>query len=319
MQQEDDKLNGIKCPRGEIVAWTFHQIKTETMNTKKVVFFCITLFVSCLTVQARMPVPEWARNVPQAPHGANFVYVVGVGIGNDRTAAFDRAVDEAFINALRRQGSLEFDGQTITEGQLLRGEIMANRLPHHVQCQTPTPIRLANGQVQIYVLVQVPVRGGGNIPDPSRTVCESQRFDRDLRAWNYGDHDFSARVFVPGMAQIYKGRTGKGVMFITLQAATVGGIIVSEAMRATAIANRNTARTPTDIQFYNNRATDMQNMRDVFIGGAIAVYVWNVIDGIVARGRPGYRRGGRALSFTPYVAPQPGSNLASGISLTLNF
>ena len=132
-------------------------------------------------------------------------------------------------------------------------------------------------------------------------------------------YPFSPRVFVPGMAQIHKGSTGKGVTFIALQTATVGGIVVAEVLRASAETNMNVARNPADRQFYINRESTMQNVRNVCIAAAVAVYLWNVIDGVVARGRPHVLVDGRAISFVPYVAPQHGNTLASGVSVSINF
>jgi len=134
------------------------------------------------------------------------------------------------------------------------------------------------------------------------------------------DHyPLSFRVFVPGMAQIHKGSKGKGAIFIAAQAATIGGIVVAEVMRASYESKINPQLSNSDRQFYIEQASNMQNIRNICIAAAVAVYAWNVIDGIVARGRPHILVDGRALSFVPYIAPQIGNNFASGISLTFNF
>ena len=53
-------------------------------------------------------------------------------------------------------------------------------------------------------------------------------------------YPFSARVFVPGMAQIYKGSVGKGIGFIASEVALVGGVVVTECLRLNyAKKNRN--------------------------------------------------------------------------------
>ena len=140
------------------------------------------------------------------------------------------------------------------------------------------------------------------------------------------EYPFSARVFVPGMAQLHKGSRGKGAMFIIAQAATVGGIVTAEVMRSSAEANINASRNPSDRQYYIDQESTLQNVRNICIAGAAVVYVWNIIDGIVARGgRPGIivkeplRQDQRRYSFTPYITPQMGNNMASGVSLTIKF
>ena len=55
--------------------------------------------------------------------------------------------------------------------------------------------------------------------------------------------------------------------------------------------------------------------RMCFVGGMV-VYAWNVIDGIVAKGKKHVQvLGSVDVKLTPYVTP----DLASGISLKLNF
>ncbi|MBP3471728.1 MAG: hypothetical protein J6K41_05820 [Paraprevotella sp.] len=49
------------------------------------------------------------------------------------------------------------------------------------------------------------------------------------------EYRFSARAFVPGMAQIYKGSKGKGATIIATEAAAVAGIIICENQRASYI------------------------------------------------------------------------------------
>ena len=133
------------------------------------------------------------------------------------------------------------------------------------------------------------------------------------------DYPFSPRVFVPGMAQLYKGSTTKGVCFIVGEVALVGGIVVCEGLRASYTSKINTTHDVQEMQNYINNADNMQNMRNAFIAGAAALYVWNVIDGIVAKGKKRVMVLGDAqLNIAPYVAPQMG-NMAGGVSLSFNF
>ena len=45
-------------------------------------------------------------------------------------------------------------------------------------------------------------------------------------------YKFSPRVFVPGMAQIHKGQTTRGALFITGEVAAIGGIVAFEGLRS---------------------------------------------------------------------------------------
>ena len=128
------------------------------------------------------------------------------------------------------------------------------------------------------------------------------------------DYDFSPRVFVPGMAQLHKGSTVKGILFIAGEVAFIGGIVVSEGLRASYEAKINTTHNASDKQRYIDNASNMENVRNICIAGAAAVYVWNVIDGIVAKGKKHIVIGGTQLSIVPYLSPYN-----SGLTLSLNF
>jgi len=134
------------------------------------------------------------------------------------------------------------------------------------------------------------------------------------------DYGFSPRVFVPGMAQLYKGSTTKGVLFIAGEVACIGGIVACEGLRASYQSKINTTHNVQDKQSYINNADNMQNLRNGFIAGAALVYAWNIIDGIVAKGQKHVvvLSGDNRLSITPFISPQPG-NVATGLSLAFNF
>jgi hypothetical protein len=127
-------------------------------------------------------------------------------------------------------------------------------------------------------------------------------------------YPFSPRVFVPGMAQIYKGSKVKGTLFIAGEAALIGGVVIAENLRASYISKINTTHSAADKLTYNSNADSWQNIRNGLIAGAAALYVWNVVDGWAARGKTHIVIGDSRLRIAPYATPQAG-----GVALTLNF
>lgn len=124
--------------------------------------------------------------------------------------------------------------------------------------------------------------------------------------------------FVPGMAQIKKGQTGKGVAFIAAEAVCVGGIIFSESQRSSFVSKIKDTRNPALMKDYKNKSNTWLTARNVFIGGAVAFYVWNVIDGIVAKGKTqivGPK--GERIAFSPYYSPES-FNSPESFGLSLN-
>lgn len=127
-------------------------------------------------------------------------------------------------------------------------------------------------------------------------------------------YKFSPRVFIPGMAQIHKGQTVKGALFITGEIASVAGIIAFEGMRSSYESKIKMTHNATDIKNYIKKADDMKNIRNGFICGAVAIYAWNVIDGIVSKGKSHIEVGNADMSFSPYTDIQSG-----GILMAITF
>jgi len=127
-------------------------------------------------------------------------------------------------------------------------------------------------------------------------------------------YPFSARVFVPGMAQLHKGSTAKGIAFIAAEVVALGGVVAFEGLRSSYKSKINTTHNAQARQNYINKADNMQNLRNGFIAGALAVYAWNVVDGIVAKGKKHVEVGHVAMRFAPFATPEAG-----GLAMNVQF
>lgn len=154
------------------------------------------------------------------------------------------------------------------------------------------------GQYRVYLLVQ---------------TAKNPTFDFEpVKVTN--DYTFSPRVFVPGMAQLQKGSKAKGLFFILGETAFVGGIVIAESLRASYESKIGSTHNASDRTTYINNADNMQNLRNGFIAGAATLYLWNVIDGVVAKGKKHVVIGTAELHVTPYLTPS-----SSGVALALRF
>lgn len=127
-------------------------------------------------------------------------------------------------------------------------------------------------------------------------------------------YGFSPRVFVPGMAQIHKGQNVKGALFIGGEVLSVAGIIAFEGMRSSYVSKAKRTHNTADIKNYINKADNMKNIRNGFICAMAAIYAWNVIDGIVCKGKKHIEVGKPHLAFTPYSDMQ-----SAGVLLAVTF
>lgn len=123
------------------------------------------------------------------------------------------------------------------------------------------------------------------------------------------------RSLVPGWGQMYKGSTVKGLCILGGEAVCVAGIILSESTRASYV--RKMKEQPRHAQTYNDKANNWETGRNVCIGAAAALYIYNLIDAAAAKGaRRAVVRPRRDVRFS--VAPAV-MNDGVGVGFALNF
>lgn len=154
--------------------------------------------------------------------------------------------------------------------------------------------------MRLYTLFAVGRRGGEVRIEP--VELSSQYGARGL-----------VRSVIPGWGQMYKGSMVKGGCILGGEIALVAALISAESMRASYV--KKMKENPRQLKLYNTKADQWENIRNVCIGGAAALYVYNLIDAIVA---PGARRvvvrKQKTFALLPLVAPD-----YQGISLVFNF
>ena len=265
--------------------------------------------------------PFWAKQVPHIPTGANYFVNWGVGEGRTESEAINMAWADALQKSLHELGLVGITAQDInvvaTNG--INAVVKFNRMKRRIVTSTE-PIALSANRVKIYILIQVQrnVNGIDDFYSLNTANFKDKSFDKKMKDYNAqltGRYPFSTRVFVPGMAQLHKGSTGKGLFFIISEAACVGGIVAMECMRASYDSKIKSTHDAESIRNYADKRDNCANVRNGFIAGAAVLYVWNVIDGIAAKGKKkGIALGNAQLRMAPYATPQNG-----GIALAICF
>ena len=127
-------------------------------------------------------------------------------------------------------------------------------------------------------------------------------------------YPFSARVFVPGMMQFFKGQKIKATTIIASEVLCIGGFAFAQTRKNYYAAMIGSTNNATLKQRYAANANTYNNVSYVFLAGAIGIYVWNIIDGVVSRGIPYISVDGKMISFVPYATPE-----SAGLALTMSF
>lgn len=140
----------------------------------------------------------------------------------------------------------------------------------------------------------------------------SPSFDSLSFSRKYGARGFVRSLIVPGWGQLYKGNTAKGACILGGEVALVAGIVISENLRSSYV--KKMREQPKHQDTYNTKADNWGNIRNACIGGAAALYVYNLVDALVANGRK------RSTTHKPsQFALYPVVGDCNGMSLAFRF
>lgn len=144
-------------------------------------------------------------------------------------------------------------------------------------------------------------------------------FDNVELTDRYGARGFFRSLIVPGWGQLYKGSTAKGSLILGGAAVLTGGIIYTESMRQDYADKRSRTHDAKLIKSYRTKCDNWRAARNVAIGAAGALYVYNLVDALVAPGaqRIVVHNYGRGRSLT--VLPTPTSEGGAALSAMINF
>lgn len=257
------------------------------------VFFCLLLpCLSAMGQQTYKERPSWADGFREEYKNSYLKSFSAVGstMEDARRQALQEVADER-SRATGRQYSIRESNGVVTMSS-------SDELTVAAQVVDEWHEVLANGACRVDLLVQTK-------KNPMYTYEPVSVTDK---------YPFSGRVFVPGMAQLYKGSTTKGIAFIAAEVAAVGGIVAFEGLRSSYDSKINTTKDAKKRQSYIDDSNNMQNLRNAFIAGAAAIYAWNIVDGIVAKGKKHVEVGSVAMRFAPFATPD-----AAGLAMNIRF
>jgi hypothetical protein len=145
-------------------------------------------------------------------------------------------------------------------------------------------------------------------------------FDNVVLTDRYGARGFFRSLIIPGWGQLYKGSTAKGSIILGGTALLAGGIIFTESMRKDYSDKRLRTHDASLIKSYTSKCDNWRAARNITIGAAGALYIYNLVDAIVAPGAQRVvvhnygRKGGRYA-----VLPTPTENNGAGLSAMISF
>lgn len=120
---------------------------------------------------------------------------------------------------------------------------------------------------------------------------------------------------IPGIGQWYKGSKIKGSVMFLAEAAAITALIICENNRSAYV--KKSIEQPKFYNIYSNRADNWKTGRNICVGVAAGIWVWNIFDAAFAKGARHVvidKSKNIQLSYNPYTDFK-----SAGINLSLNF
>lgn len=139
-------------------------------------------------------------------------------------------------------------------------------------------------------------------------------FDEFSSSTSYGAAPIVMSI-IPGVGQMFKGSTAKGICLLGGTAALGLGALFCDNERAD--YKNKTKEQPQFAQDYNTKANNYETARNICIGAAAAVWLYNIIDAALAKGarriivKPADKR---SFSLTPMISTE-----GTGVTFAYNF
>lgn len=247
--------------------------------------FSIILVAIIVATSAFAQKPKWIGNTPQEGNNT-YRFIEIVSYGSDLKSARADALERLAGDRLLSEGVRIYQNTTKVKDKqktYTTGKALQQTTHDHTVVKTyidNQPMELSalriddydtmeGGRVKLHTLFQI-------------ATCDDPTFDDVYLTTKYG---FSVRALVPGWAQLHKGSTVKGISILAAEIAAIGGIIFTENERASYESKMRSQ--PKFAKQYKSKMDNYETARNCCIGAAAAIYVYNLIDAIVA---PGTRR-----------------------------
>ena len=247
--------------------------------------------------------PRWVNNTPIATN-SNLSFVVARETSNSPNYSRKMSLESLASNLPR---AWNVSSQTILEDesainrdlsgissanqkQVMKMTVYAEGLPVELKCQMVDEYweQVNSYGRTVYECYQLFLAAAPNTNPPFDKCLVTTSYASDPATWGLS--------LIPGAAQMHKGAYAKGGVIMGSSVALAGGLIALESMRANHLAKIDQTHSADVKKAYNDRASACATGRNICIGALAALYIYNIVDAIVA---PGARR----IIVTPSVTP----------------
>ncbi len=260
--------------------------------------------------------PLWLKGEMPPQSNSTYYFSINYGEGLSIKEALN-AADMALISQLTSAAGITVSGETkyeifyyLDSQKSVESEIGTSDYNINIK-----DIHLAFKAADTYITREHNLYSVAVLYEVARNP-DNVRYDPVEYTSNYGARGLWRSAIIPGWGQMYKKQYAKGIAILAVEAAAVSVACVAENQRSSYMGKIKATTDPDAIKFYQNKANESKNLRNGLFIGAAAVYVYNLVDAIAAKGRTKYKNPQKPrFAFAPKVTPQN----EFGVALNLTF
>ncbi len=282
---------------------------------------CVAVLMCCHTTlyakeKSDKLKPKWVTHaLPESKSGTYF-FVKSMGMG----ATLAGAKQQAFVSMAQM---LEQErGLTVNTSVQVMEKITQNQYEHNAEYTQEIEMEVIEKGHQLKIVCRVIDQywiydDGKYEVHVLYTVADKNRYggsydDKITLTSKYGAAGLLS--VIPSVGQFYKGSYVKGGLILGGEIIAAGGIILCENTRASYIKKMH--EQPKYAAEYNSLADSWETGRNICIGVAAAIYVYNLIDALVT---PGARRVKVEPSRVTFAPVPYADNNSIGIGIAMKF
>lgn len=259
---------------------------------KELAFCFITLFLllgQSMWAQPRASEkikPRWIRDIPKSTSNT-FNYELVTVMAKSLDAARQKSLDNLIEASGVKSGIVSVISYNSEEK--LSQQWDNGKLTEQIGYKAQTEIESKSQEIKLYVesvaeYWECDRSGNYYLTRLYAKSEESPVFDDIEITSQYGARGLWRSLLIPGWGQFYKGSMLKGGLILGGSAALAIGIIGTEQQRADNIKKIALTHNETGKRTYASRADSWAAGRNVCIGALSALYIYNLIDAIMAAG-----------------------------------
>lgn len=266
------------------------------------ILLCVNLQCFAKSRTSEKIEPKWVKTTPKSFH-TNQRFIVVVDNGYSLKDIEDKKFDN-LVNYIEKEvitsGSITTNSTKYTNNSHIDFVTSVKADKYH-QTQIDEYWKLgSSGRYTHYYLYSISTEPGVD-----------KNYKLQIKS-SYGGRGLWRSMIVPGWGQFYKGSNLKGGLILGGTVAFAGAIIATEGVRQSYQQKIGQTYDVSSITYYSDLSNTMQTARNVCIGGAVALYVYNLIDAIVAPGAKYVKV--KRVKMSPYA-----SRNNNGMIMSYNF